>query len=183
MKRKLLLILSALLPMVASAFDACIDGIYYDFSEDKAEVVGGGSRVVVIPEYVTHDGRNYRVTSIGDRAFYEYTAMTSISLPESVVNIGKNAFEGCTNLAYINISENVTNIGQFAFNKCSSLTSIIIPDGITCINKYAFSGCKSLSSVTMGNNVTDINEAADVNNDSKIDIADFVTILNIMAEQ
>jgi len=27
------------------------------------------------------------------------------------------------------------------------------------------------------------NEAADVNNDGKIDIADFVTILNIMAEQ
>lgn len=38
MKRKLLLFLALLLPMLASAYDAKINGIYYNFSGDEAEV-------------------------------------------------------------------------------------------------------------------------------------------------
>ena len=38
MKRKLLLLLVALLPMIASAYQAKIGGIYYDFSGDNATV-------------------------------------------------------------------------------------------------------------------------------------------------
>ena len=39
MRRNLLLLLTALLPLAASAYDAEIDGIYYNFiSEDEATV-------------------------------------------------------------------------------------------------------------------------------------------------
>ena len=38
MKRHLLLLLVALLPILANAYDAKIDGIYYDFSGDEAIV-------------------------------------------------------------------------------------------------------------------------------------------------
>ena len=63
MKRNLLLILVALLPMVASAYDAKIDGIYYKFSRDKATVTyqkygnSDYSGSVVVPESVTTMGR------------------------------------------------------------------------------------------------------------------------------
>lgn len=40
------------------------------------------------------------VTSIGERAF-EYTGLTSVTIPESVTSIGSSAFTGCDNLQNI----------------------------------------------------------------------------------
>ena len=61
---------------------------------------------VVIPE---------GVTSIGYRAFYYCSSLTSIVIPESVTSIGDSAFYGCSSLSSVVIPENVTSIGQRAF--------------------------------------------------------------------
>ena len=132
MKRNLLLILVALLPVVASAYDAEIDGIYYKFSGNEATVTLGSheySGAVVIPHSVTYMGTVYSVTSIGGHAFSYCSELTSVS-----------------------ISNNVTIIGQYAFSGCSGLTSVKIPDSVTLIGNYAFDGCSSLTSVTLNNN-------------------------------
>ena len=83
MKKTLSLILLALLPIVANAYDAKIDGIYYNFNGDEAEVTyenylsASYSGVVEIPKLVTYNGKTYRVTSIGDYAFYGCTELTT----------------------------------------------------------------------------------------------------------
>ena len=74
MKKKLFLILFALLPMIVFAGAVEIDGIYYNLvSEVKtAEVTSGSfkySGEIIIPEVVIFEGEEYRVTSIGDHAF------------------------------------------------------------------------------------------------------------------
>ncbi|MBR4551273.1 MAG: leucine-rich repeat protein [Oscillospiraceae bacterium] len=38
------------------------------------------------------------LTSIGARAFYQCTGLTSLILPDSAKSISTNAFEGCSNL-------------------------------------------------------------------------------------
>lgn len=58
----------ALLPLIASAYDADIDGIYYEFSGNKATTTCVStvySSDMVIPEFITYSGKTYSVTSIG----------------------------------------------------------------------------------------------------------------------
>ena len=86
------------------------------------------------------------LTSIGNYAFCECSALTSITIPNSVTSIGMWAFAGCSALTSITIPNSVTIIGYKAFSSCSSLTSITIPNSVTSIDR-AFSYCFSLTSV------------------------------------
>ena len=56
---------------------------------------------VVIPESVIIDGELYPVTSIGEGAFKDNTALTLVCIPEIIEEIGDNAFAGCSNLKAI----------------------------------------------------------------------------------
>ena len=61
--------------MLASAYNAQKNGIYYNFSGNEAIVTykdtnyGSYSGTVVIPASVTYNGKTYSVTSIGGGAF------------------------------------------------------------------------------------------------------------------
>ncbi len=147
MKRNLLLILIALLPVVANAYDAEIDGIYYNFSGNEAEVTyrntnyNSYSGAVVIPSTVTYSGETYSVTSVGNGAFYGCSGLTSVTIGNSVTTIGNFAFYNCSSLTSVTIPESVTTIGNYAFYNCSSLTSITIPSSVTSIGDHAFYCC------------------------------------------
>ena len=113
--------------MLASAYDAEIDGIYYNFSGDEAEVtyldfyVGDYVGSVTIPASVTYNSKTYSVTSIGDFAFSNCFSLTSITIPNSVTSIGYAAFYNCSSLTSVTIPNSVTSIGGSAFFGCSSL--------------------------------------------------------------
>ena len=91
------------------------------------------------------------VTSIGYRAFYYCTSLTSVTIGDSVTSIGEHAFYSCFSLTSVTIPNSVKSIGYEAFNNCDSLTSVTIGDSVTSIGYGAFYGCTSLTSVTFVN--------------------------------
>ena len=100
------------------------------------------------------------VTSIGDKAFFGCTDLTNVTIPDRVTGIGEKTFYGCTSLAEVTIGNSVTSIGNSAFGSCASLTSITIPNSVTSIGNWAFDNCTSLASVIILNNVTRIGAGA-----------------------
>lgn len=100
------------------------------------------------------------VTSIGERAFFGCSCLTSVTIPDSVTSIGDRAFSDCSSLTSVTIPDGVTSIGKGVFGYCSSLTSVTIPDSVTGIGKDAFLWCSSLTSVTIPDSVTSIGKSA-----------------------
>ena len=123
------------------------------------------------------------VTSIGNRAFFGSTGLTSIDIPNSVTSIGNEAFV-YSGLTSINIPNSVTSIGGEAFygtdwyyNQPDGLvyagmvaykykgmmpngTSITLKEGTLGIAGYAFVGCTGLTSIDIPNSVISIGETA-----------------------
>ena len=56
---------------------------------------------LIIPSTISYNGTTYSVTSIGDRAFYYCSGLTSVAIPNSVTSIGESAFYGCTGLTSV----------------------------------------------------------------------------------
>ena len=100
------------------------------------------------------------LTSIGERAFYGCSGLTSVEIPAGVTSIGSSAFSGCSGLTSVEIPAGVTSIGSSAFSGCSGLTSVEIPAGVTSIGSSAFSGCSGLTSVEIPASVTSIGASA-----------------------
>lgn len=122
------------------------------------------------------------VTAIGECAFLNCDAITSIAIPSSVTTIGYSAFEGCDNLISIEISNSgisftdafkgctgittivlsgsITSVVDYAFRNWENLTSVVIPNSVTSIGNYAFAGCRGLTSITIPNSVTSIGRGA-----------------------
>ena len=159
MKKQLLLFVLVLLPIVASADAVEIDGIYYNLvtKANQAEVTSHPTRYtgnVDIPETVSYEGVEYRVTSIAPYAFSSCSGLTSITIPNSVTSIGYAAFLSCKSLTSITIPNSIARIEGSVFAGCSSLTSVTIPNSVRTIDTYAFEFCSSLASITLPNSVT-----------------------------
>ena len=90
------------------------------------------------------------VTSIGDKAFYLCTGLTSVTIPNSVTSISKYAFMSCSGLTSVTIPNSVTSIGDKAFYDCSGITSVTIPNSVTSIGSSAFSGTTAKFYVNRG---------------------------------
>lgn len=151
--------------MTTYAYDACIDGIYYNFI-DKAKIAtvtnngdewsGSYSGDVVIPSKVAYNGVEYTVTSIGEYTFRRCNSAISVTIPNTVTTIETYAFRACHGLSSIIIPNSVTSIGSGAFENCGKLASVTIPNSVTTICEYAFRDCPSLTSITIPSSVTSI---------------------------
>ena len=171
--KRLLLILKVLLPLLmvtnyVYAYDFEIDGIAYNIlpgSANEVEVTSNKKNVylgnVNIPSEVYFSGITYKVTAIGDRAFYTCGHnIKAITMPNSIIRIGNSAFKSLWDISTIEIPNSVISIGDNAFNDCQNLESIVIPNNVTTIGNEAFDYCLKLQTVTLGNSITEIGKSA-----------------------
>lgn len=84
------------------------------------------------------------VTSIGNKAFYRCTSLTSVNIPYTTTSIGSSSFTECYHLSSITIPDSVKNIGDEAFKYCDGLSDVTIGSGVTSIGYGAFDGCDGL---------------------------------------
>ena len=132
---------------MANAYDIEVDGIYYNVnaSDFTCEITNNGensySGDIYIPKTVIYKNKTLNVTSIGHKAFYNCTDLTSISIGSGISQIRESAFYGCNKLTSITIPFNVTKIEDYAFDGCNSLKELIIEDGLETLSlgKCSFS--------------------------------------------
>ena len=60
------------------------------------------------------------MTSICNRAFYDCSSLTSVTIPEGVWKIEDSVFSYCSSLTSVTIPKSVTSIGKDAFSYCWS---------------------------------------------------------------
>ena len=119
------------------------------------DFLGSGGHIS-IREFVEYEGRTFKVTSIGRRAFYGCTGLTSVDFDEGLDSIGSYAFYGCTSLTSVDFPAGLTSIGEYAFRGCTGLTSIDIPDGVEVLEPWTFTGCSELRSVKLPENLKEL---------------------------
>ncbi len=85
------------------------------------------------------------VTTIGCMAFYRFSALTRVELPESLTKIGGSAFSGCVKLSEIQLPENLQQVAAGAFDHCERLQALTLPAGLTAFSPLSVTGCESLA--------------------------------------
>ena len=100
-KHLLLLLLALWVTIPTRAYDARVNGIYYNLSGNEATVTyktansASYSGDIYIPSSFSYNGTTYSVRSIGNQAFFNCSGLTSITIPNGVTSIGRYAFRGC----------------------------------------------------------------------------------------
>jgi len=150
MKRSILALLLFAFAVAAFAQRVTVDGVKYRLLKgdtvfaEAMECVNKDMQEVEIPQFVSVNGMEYEVESIGEAAFTNCRNLASVVLPESVSYIGERAFANCTNLVSINIPDHVTEIASYAFMNCEQLATITIPASVETIGGWTFCSCASL---------------------------------------
>lgn len=105
---------------------------------------------LVIPSIVGKTTVKY----IADGVFYDFSKLTSVTVPATVETIGDRAFGACTSLKSVKLNDGLTSLGKEAFRYCYSLTEITLPSTLTTLMDLSFDSCVALRSVTIPDSVT-----------------------------
>ena len=146
------------------------EGLIYKLSSDRtyfivSSIGTASTSDIVIPA----DFNGLPVKALGDRSF-QYTNISSITIPSSVTSIGEMAFYTCRGLTSVYITDiaawcaidfrgslsNPLAVAQNLYVNGDLVTDLIIPDSVTSIGDQAFAGCTSLTSITIPDSVTSI---------------------------
>ena len=146
-----------LIPFKGMAHDFMVDSICYNVTSEKdmtCEVTFSSDKIVnnayksfykdivVIPEKVTYDGKEYTVTAIGENAFGYSGELLSVLLPSTIESIGIDAFRSCPKFRSLTLPVNVRQVNSWAFINLPSLEHLAVEEG----NPYFDSreGCNAI---------------------------------------
>lgn len=165
MKKCLLSILAVLFAGIVWAYNFSAVSpsghtLYYNYTSGGVAVTSGSTvrptGALTIPDSVTHGGTTYAVVGIEYAAFDHCTALTSVTIPNTVTSIGSWAFNNCTALTSINLPNTLTTISDMTFKACSSLTNLVVPSSVQTIGQLAFFGCTGFAVLDIPSSVTSI---------------------------
>jgi len=166
------LIVLMLIPMMtwlnlSAASGSCGAGLTWSLSGGTLTISGNGAMNnysyfekapwydsrTSIKSVVIKDG----VTTLGNYAFYECVALTSITFPKSgLVSIGDEAIRDCTALKSLTLPEGLETIGLIAIAYNPNLERVYIPDSVTRIRNMAFAQCTALKEIDYPASVTEV---------------------------
>lgn len=138
-------------------YDYYVNGIYYmrdganslwvTFKDENYNSYRGTQ--LRIPSNVYIDGKDFRVTEIRDKAFYNCSNLKHVTLPDkNLYRIQSSAFGNCTSLQEIRIAEHNHDfyIWGGAFSGCTNLKKVYLSSECTFPFEYnIFSRCDNIS--------------------------------------
>ena len=145
---------------------------------NQVEVVAGENKYsgdITIPATTIFNGQKCDVIGIAEEAFYDCSALISITIPNSMKHIGKYAFRGCYALEKTNFMGEIADWCDIKFggayaNPMSAsknlylsnqeVKDLVIPNTVDSIHAYAFDCGNSITSVALPNSVVYIGEGA-----------------------
>ena len=101
-------------------------------------------------------GKDYMVTSIGEKAFKDCQFLQKVTIPDCIRTFGKECFKGCVNLQSVEIPESTEIIDNYAFCSCKQLQKAILPASLKILNTGLFYNCTQLVDVVIPEGVTHI---------------------------
>lgn len=164
--------------------DATIEGMNYTLRKAFHQATVAKSDwtgELCIPTEVSYEGQTYTVTSIDADAFRDNTALTKVTIPQTVKSMGfgveygfyRNLFVGCTALESIEVEEGNPVLSAvdgvlfdkektklFTYPAAASRTSYTVPEGVTWIEGEAFAYNPHLIKVSLPDDVTDLGFSA-----------------------
>ena len=158
------------------------NGIRYRYLPEpgEVEVLHGVPQYrdsVFIPATVDHDGKTYRVTTIGKYAmagnlkaftypkairhigkgaFKQSSSLRRVSFPDSLRSIGDEAFSFCIVMQTFTFPDSLETIGERAFEQCWGITSVTFPPKVSVIRQGTFAECRGLERITIPPTITSI---------------------------
>ena len=115
----------------------------YDLNYAILRGYNGAGGDVTVPAEI--DG--YTVDVIGVSVFGS-EAITSLTLPETVLELRSNAVSGCENMTSVTLPQSLVVINRMNFFSCESLEEVTIPAGVRYIGENSFRFCDALRKIT-----------------------------------
>ena len=118
--------------------------------------------IVVSENNTTYDSRNNCNAVILTSSNSLVTGCNNTVIPDNITSIGNKAFYGRSGLTSVTLPQILTRIGMNSFSG-TGLTDVVIPSTVTTIDNGAFYGCTSMESIkceaetppALGNNAFD----------------------------
>jgi hypothetical protein len=136
-------------------------GMVFTLSEDGKSYAVTGKGIATGDIVIPATYRSRPVTAIGEKAFFNKSDITSVTLNDNIKRIEAQAFANCSYITNITMPAELEEIGQGAFQSCRLLeTAIVLPNTLTSLGDNAFAYCRALPSVTIGSGLKEINKSA-----------------------
>ncbi len=142
----------------APLYQKTVDRVVYDVYADHAVLVNGkkAQGALQIPSEI--DGRP--VTRIENEAFYQNPAITSVTVPDTVVELGDLAFAECEALESIDFGHTLERLPYCVCFFSRSLHTVVLPPNLREIGQEAFRYCFALTNLELPSSLTKIGEQA-----------------------